>query len=234
MLKIDPAIEAKLTAPGVVTDATFEALVTQSKGAVIVDFWADYCGPCHMSMPLVYKLAHEYAGRVTVLKMDTQENREVMRSFKLPGVPTLLFFLDGVKVDEQVGFPGYEVVREKFDELAVQAGHASTTDTRELAFAAAIAAAEEAFETAITPAADAYRAKAEHFRESCQAAYQAALARKEAGELDEAGLREAIQAAYAPMEEATKDESEAYGAAADVAGPVRYAAIGAAIDAYLG
>lgn len=234
MLKIDPAIESRLTAPGVVTDETFEALVTNSTGAVIVDFWADYCGPCHMVMPLVYKLATEYAGRITVLKMDTQANKVIFRSFKLRGVPTLLFFLDGKLVDEQVGYESYDSLREKFDELAVKAGHASTTDARELAFTAAITAAEEAFESAITPAADAYRAKAAPFQESCQAAYQAALDRKEAGELDEAGLHEAIQAAYAPMEQATKDESAAYSAAADAASTVRYAAIGAAINAYLG
>lgn len=234
-MKLDAAILERLQGkPGEVTDATFDALVLHAQGPVVVDFWADYCGPCHMVMPLVYKLAHEYAGRVTVLKMDTQANREVFKRYNLRGVPTLLFFLNGEVIEERVGYAGYDDLRDKFEELVGRAGLTCETDVTELAFAAAINAAEEAFETAVGPASEAYQKAAEPFREAVQSAIATARAEKEAGKLDDEGFKAAMEAAYAPMQEATKVESEAYGQAADAAGEARYAAINAAVAAYLG
>lgn len=233
-MKIDSRIVALLKGqPGEVTDATFDALVLQNSGAVVVDFWADYCSPCHMVMPLVYKLAHEYDGRITVLKMDTESNNEVFKKYQLRGVPTLLFFFNGELVDQQVGYAGYDPLREQFEALTIKAGHASITDTRELVFASAVAAAEETFEVSIEPAAEAYRKAAAPFQADYQAACEAAQAEHAAGRLTDEELRAAYQTAYEPMQAATKPEGEAYRAAAETASEARYAALGAAIEAYV-
>jgi thioredoxin 1 len=85
-----------------VTDANFEELVNSGK-PMVLDFWAEWCGPCRMVVPIIDELATEYEGRVTIGKMDVDENNDVVAQFGVRNIPTVLFFKDGQVVDKQVG-----------------------------------------------------------------------------------------------------------------------------------
>ncbi len=85
---------------------TFEADVLSSKEPVVVDFYADWCGPCHAMAPAVEQLAGEYAGRVTVGKLDVDVNQEIAIRYGVMGIPTLGLFREGKLVDRMVGYPG--------------------------------------------------------------------------------------------------------------------------------
>ncbi len=86
-----------------VVDAEFESQVLQSKLPVIVDFWAPWCGPCRMVAPTLEKLAKEYAGKMVVAKVNTDENPEWAMKFGVQGIPTMLFVASGKIVHRQVG-----------------------------------------------------------------------------------------------------------------------------------
>ncbi len=91
------------THPLAVTDATFQQEVEQHKGLVIVDFWATWCGPCHMVAPIMEQLASEYPGKVKVLKVDVDANQRTAMRFNVRSIPSILFFKDGRHVDTLVG-----------------------------------------------------------------------------------------------------------------------------------
>ncbi len=78
-----------------ITDATFAAQVTGSKGLVMVDFWAPWCGPCRQVAPVVEKMAERFAGKITILKLDTEANQATAQSMGIRSIPTFGFFLDG-------------------------------------------------------------------------------------------------------------------------------------------
>ena len=86
-----------------VTDESFEQDVVRAEGLVMVDFWAAWCGPCRMIAPVVEQLARDYAGRVTVAKLDVDSNPEAVTRFGVRSLPSILFFRDGVVVDQVVG-----------------------------------------------------------------------------------------------------------------------------------
>ena len=86
-----------------VTDATFSAEVEQAKGLVLVDFWAVWCGPCLAVAPVIEKLAKDYAGKVKVLKLDTDANQATAMRFNIRSIPTILLFKDGKVVDGVIG-----------------------------------------------------------------------------------------------------------------------------------
>ncbi len=86
-----------------VTDAAFEKTVLQSSLPVIVDFWAPWCGPCRMVAPTLEKLAREYAGKLVVAKVNTDENPEWAMRFGVQGIPTMLFVANGKVIHRQVG-----------------------------------------------------------------------------------------------------------------------------------
>lgn len=85
-----------------ITDANFEELVNAGK-PMVLDFWAEWCGPCRMVGPIIDELATEYEGRVTIGKMDVDSNNDVVAQFGIRNIPTVLFFKDGQVVDKQVG-----------------------------------------------------------------------------------------------------------------------------------
>jgi thioredoxin len=92
-------------------EATFEAEVLQSEGPVLVDFHADWCGPCKMMAPVIDQIAAEYNGRLTVGKLDVDSNPGIAMRYGVMGIPTLGIFQDGKIVDRLVGYPGPGGVR---------------------------------------------------------------------------------------------------------------------------
>jgi thioredoxin 1 len=100
-----------------VTDAAFEKAVMQSQLPVIVDFWAPWCGPCRMVAPILDKIAKEYAGKLVVSKVNTDENGEWATKFGVQGIPTMLFVAGGKIVHQQVGAVPEPYLRDMVDEF---------------------------------------------------------------------------------------------------------------------
>ncbi len=97
-----------------ITDANFNEIVNSGK-TVLIDFWADWCGPCVMLAPTIEELANEYEGKAIIAKLDVQENSSVPAQFGVRNIPTLLFFKDGKLVDKQVGVVPKQVLAEKLN-----------------------------------------------------------------------------------------------------------------------
>ena len=86
-----------------VSDASFEADVLKASGLVLVDFWAEWCGPCKMIAPILDDVSKTYEGRVSVTKMNVDENRAVPAQYGIRGIPTLMVFKDGQLAATKVG-----------------------------------------------------------------------------------------------------------------------------------
>ncbi len=86
-----------------VSDASFEADVLQSKQPVLVDYWAEWCGPCKMIAPILDEVSATYAGKLQVTKMNVDENRDIPAKFGIRGIPTLMLFKDGQLAATKVG-----------------------------------------------------------------------------------------------------------------------------------
>jgi thioredoxin 1 len=99
------------------TSATWDQEVTEYRGIVMVDFWAVWCGPCRMVAPTIEELAKDYAGKIKVGKLNTDENADIASKFKIMGIPTIIFFKDGQKVDQIVGAVPKPQLKSKIDTL---------------------------------------------------------------------------------------------------------------------
>jgi len=96
----------------VVDDMSFGQEVTNYKGVVLVDFWAEWCGPCRQLMPLIEQLSQEMGDKIKILKMNIDENTEVPTKFAVRAIPTLILFKDGKDLGTKVGGLSYIELKE--------------------------------------------------------------------------------------------------------------------------
>ena len=100
-----------------ITDANFDELVLKSSKPVMVDFWAEWCGPCRMLGPIIEEVSKDYEGKAVVGKLDVDSNQEFAAKFGVRNIPTVLVFKDGELVSRQVGVSPKNVYTESIDAL---------------------------------------------------------------------------------------------------------------------
>jgi thioredoxin 1 len=100
-----------------VTDRTFAQEVLHSTSPVLVDVWADWCGPCKVIAPIVEELAREYEGQLTVMKLDVDENPQTALAYRVQSIPTLLVFKDGKLAERIVGAVPKRVIVDKLQSV---------------------------------------------------------------------------------------------------------------------
>ncbi|MCH7735244.1 MAG: thioredoxin [Chloroflexi bacterium] len=103
--------------PQAVTDADFTEEVLNSDLPVLVDFWADWCGPCKMVAPIVEELANDYDGKLKVMKVDVDSSPLTAGTYGIRSIPTLLIFKDGKPVQQVVGAVPKQMLQEKIDQV---------------------------------------------------------------------------------------------------------------------
>ncbi|MFI5150076.1 MAG: thioredoxin [Bacteroidia bacterium] len=98
-----------------ITDANFDEMVAKSTKPVLLDFWAEWCGPCRMVGPVVEEISKDYDGKAVVGKVNVDNNPNISMQFGIRNIPTILFFKDGKVVDKQVGAVPKKVLSDKLD-----------------------------------------------------------------------------------------------------------------------
>lgn len=96
-----------------ITDANFDELVNKSDKPVVIDFWAEWCGPCRLIEPHIEALAKQYEGQALIAKVNVDENPQVTAQFGVRNIPTVLFIKNGEPADKQVGVAGKDVLEQK-------------------------------------------------------------------------------------------------------------------------
>ena len=97
------------------TDANFQETALDNKGVSVVDFWAEWCGPCRMITPIIEELSTEYAGKATIGKINVDRNPKVSLDYGVRSIPTILILKNGVVVDKHVGVTTKAVLAEKIN-----------------------------------------------------------------------------------------------------------------------
>ena len=100
-----------------VTDSNFEEQILKADKPALVDFWAEWCGPCRMITPIVNELAEELDGKAIISKVNVDDNPEICSKYGIRNIPTILFFKDGEVVDKQVGATQKNVLLDKINAL---------------------------------------------------------------------------------------------------------------------
>ncbi len=99
------------------TDATFDETISSSDVPVLVDFWAPWCGPCKMLLPVIHELADEYAGKVKICKVNTDEDREAAVEYAINAIPTMILFNGGQIAKKWVGMTTKKDIVAELDQL---------------------------------------------------------------------------------------------------------------------
>jgi thioredoxin 1 len=99
------------------TDANFQTEVLQSQQPVLVDFWAEWCGPCRILAPVIEKIAAANAGRVVIGKMNVDENPNTPQKYGVQGIPTVIFFKNGEVAKQLVGYQAQDKIQKAIDEV---------------------------------------------------------------------------------------------------------------------
>ncbi len=102
----------------IVNEDNFEQEVENSSRLVLVDFWAEWCGPCKMLGPIIDEIADENEGDAVIAKLNVDEERNLARKFRVMSIPSILFFKDGKEVDRMVGVQSKEDLLSKIDSLS--------------------------------------------------------------------------------------------------------------------
>lgn len=116
----DPNSQKEITVadkPVIVTDETFQKEVLESDIPVLIDFWAEWCGPCRMVAPILEKLAGEYAGKVKIAKVDVDANPQLAGGFRIMSIPTLMFVKEGKIVGQAAGAAPEPALRDALEQL---------------------------------------------------------------------------------------------------------------------
>ncbi|MSS62931.1 thioredoxin [Velocimicrobium porci] len=100
-----------------VTGDNFQSEVLESNKLAVVDFYADWCGPCQMMAPIVEKLANEYEGEVVIGKLNVDEESGISRQYRVMSIPTIIFFKNGEAADKIIGAVSEDELREKIEKL---------------------------------------------------------------------------------------------------------------------
>ena len=100
-----------------ITDANFEEVVLKSSKPVLVDFWAEWCGPCRMLGPIIEELSSDYDGKAVIGKVDVDSNQQYAAQFGVRNIPTVIIFKDGELVNRQVGVSQKNVYADYIDAL---------------------------------------------------------------------------------------------------------------------
>jgi thioredoxin 1 len=100
-----------------ITDGNFKETIIEKNGIALIDFWAEWCGPCRMIGPIIEELSAEYKDKATIGKVNVDDNAVVTQEFGVRSIPTLLFFKDGKLVDKHVGATSKKVLTDKLEAL---------------------------------------------------------------------------------------------------------------------
>ncbi len=98
-----------------VTDSTFDDLVLKSTNPVLVDFWATWCRPCQMVAPILEELTSEYSGKLTIAKLDVDQNQQTAQKYRVMSIPTMIVFKQGKPVANIVGFKPKNLLKQELD-----------------------------------------------------------------------------------------------------------------------
>jgi thioredoxin 1 len=98
-----------------VTDSTFDQIVLKGENPVLVDFWATWCKPCQMVAPILEELTKEYSGKLTIAKLDVDQNQQTAQRYRVMSIPTMIIFKQGKPVANIVGFKPKDQLKKQLD-----------------------------------------------------------------------------------------------------------------------